>query len=173
MKKRFFVVNRNWSVDYFEKEEDFKKGKKPKGTMFLAGYTVNDDPNNTLLARAKKLAEQMGIDLSELPKSKEWPAETIEIHHPRRRTWYILCGNMEEKKEWVEQFNQCCRYAWGFNNQEKIHKTAFDKAIRETRWEIGRWGWWSYGGTEEMVLGDLIADQIDYAVMHKARTRFR
>jgi hypothetical protein len=25
MKKRFFVVNRNWNVDYFEKEEDWQK----------------------------------------------------------------------------------------------------------------------------------------------------
>jgi hypothetical protein len=71
---------------------------------------VNDDPNNGLLLRAKRLAEQMGVDLSELPKPKEWPQEVIEIHHPRRRTWYIQCKDMEEKKEWVQQFTQCCRY---------------------------------------------------------------
>jgi hypothetical protein len=58
-------------------------------------------------------------------------------------------------------------YAWGYNNREKIHKDAFDRAIRETRWELGRWGWWSWGGSEEAVLGDLIADQIDYAILYK------
>jgi hypothetical protein len=135
--------------------------------MFLAGYSVNDDPNNGLLQRAKKLAEQMGVDLSELPKSKEWPQEAIEIFHPRRRTWYILCKDADEKKDWVQQFQQCCRYAWGLNNQERVHKVAFDHAIRETRWEMGRWGWYSWGGSEEVILADLIADQIDYAVMYK------
>lgn len=28
MKKRFFVVNRNWTINYFEKEEDFQKVRK-------------------------------------------------------------------------------------------------------------------------------------------------
>jgi hypothetical protein len=167
MKKRFFVVKRNWNVDYYEKEEDFEKGKKPKGTMSLAGYTVNDDPNGGLLQRAKKLAEQMGVDMSELPKIKEWPEEAIEIHHPRRRTWYIVCKDKADKKEWVQQFSSCCRYSYGLNNQEVVHKRAFDHAVRETRWDLGRWGWYSWGGSEEVILADLIADQIDYAVMHK------
>jgi hypothetical protein len=143
------------------------QGKKPKGTMSLAGYTVNDEPNNGLIQRAKKLAEQMGIDVSELPKIKEWAPEAIEIFHPRRRTWYVICNDMDDKKEWVQQFQSCCRYSWGLNNQEVVHKAAFNHAVRETRWSLGRWGWYSWGGSEELILADLIADQIDYAVMYK------
>lgn len=135
--------------------------------MHLAGYTVNDDPNNTLLNRVKKLAEQMGADLSELPKPKEWPPEAIEIHHPRRRTWMIIAENMDAKKEWVQMTQNCCRYSWGLTNKEEVHVYAFNQAVWATRWELGRWGWWSWGGAEETILSDIIADQIDYAVMYK------
>lgn len=133
--------------------------------MRLTGYTVNDDPNNGLLVRAKRLAEQMGVDFSELPKPKEWPAETIEIHHSRRRTWYVVCESMEDKEAWVSQFKSCCRNAYGLSNQEAVHKFAFTEAMRETRWSLGRWGYYSWGGSESDVLTDLIADELDYAIM--------
>jgi hypothetical protein len=52
-------------------------------------------------------------------------------------------------------------------NQEFCHKKAFDEAVRKTRWELGRWGWYSWGGSEEQVLSDLISDEIDWKVMYK------
>jgi hypothetical protein len=50
-------------------------------------------------------------------------------------------------------------------NKDPVHQAAFHEAVRRSRWELGRWGWWSYGGSEEQILADMITDQIDYAVM--------
>ncbi len=62
-------------------------------------------------------------------------------------------------------FRECCWENKGLKNQEWVHVNAFNRAIRETRWKLGRWGWWSFGGSEEQILSDLIADQIEWAVM--------
>jgi len=165
-KKRFFVVRYDHSIEYFEKEDEIKKPKpKVKGNIGLCGYTVNADPNNTLLARAQKLAEKMGVDLSQIPKPKEYPPFTIELHHWRRRTYYIKADNETQFKEWVDAFQNSCRLSWGYRNHDPVHIHAFKKALELTRWSLGRWGWWSWGGSEEQVLSDLISDQLDFAVM--------
>ena len=39
----------------------------------------------------------------------------------------------------------------GFENEDPVANEAFKEAIRRTRWELGRWGYWSYGGTESQV----------------------
>jgi hypothetical protein len=171
-KKRFFVVRYDYTVEYYEKEEELKKAKpKSKGTMSLCGYSVNDDPNNGILNRVKKLAEKMGIDMSELPKPKEYPPFTIEIHHSRRRTYYVKAENEEQFKEWCDMFRSCCRNAYGLKNKDVVHEQAFHEAVRRTRWELGRWGWWTYGGSEDQILSDLIADQIDWVVMGRVYSK--
>jgi len=165
-KKRYFVVRHDYKVDYYESEGELKKPKpKVKGTMNLAGYRVIEDVNDGLIKRAKELAEKMGMDVSELPKPKEYPKHTFEIHHYRRRSYYLQASNEEEYKQWVEQFKTVCWRAYGLNNREWVAERAFRDAVRKTRWELGRWGWWSYGGSEDQILSDLIADQIDYAIM--------
>jgi len=165
-KKRFFVARHDYIVDYYEKEEEAKKEKgKVKGTMGLCGYHVIDDPNDGILKRLKTLAEKMGVDLSDIPKPKEYPKLTFEVHHHRRRCYFIQCENDDQFKEWSDVFKRVCRSAYGFRNREIVHVKAFHEAVRRTRWELGRWGWWSYGGNEEQVLSDLISDQIEWAVM--------
>jgi hypothetical protein len=165
-KKRYFTVRPNYVVDYFESEAEAKKEKgKKKGSISLCGYRVIDDVNNGVLQRLTKLAEKMGMNVSDLPKPKEYPPFTLELHHDRRRCYFIQAENEKEFKEWVEQFKDCCRRAYGLKNQEFVHKTAFDNAIRKTRWELGRWGWYSWGGSEEQVLSDLISDELDWQIM--------
>jgi len=168
-KKRFFAVRPNYTIDYFETEEEFKKGEKAKkkGSISLAGYRVIEDVNDGVLKRLTALAEKMGMNVSDIPKPKEYPPFTLELHHSRRRCYYIQCANEEEFKQWAEQFKTCCRRAWGLKNQEFVHKTAFDNAVRKTRWALGRWGWWSWGGSEEQILSDIISDEIDWKVMYK------
>lgn len=168
-KKRFFVVKPNYVVDYFESEEEFKKGEKAKkkGSISLCGYRVIEDVNDGVLKRITTLAEKMGMNVSDLPKPKEYPPFTLELHHSRRRCYFIQAANEEEFKQWCEQFKTCCWRAYGLKNQEFVHKKAFDEAIRKTRWELGRWGYWGGGGSEEQVLSDLISDEIDYTVMYK------
>jgi len=167
-KKRFFVARPDYVVDYYEKEEESTKEKgKIKGSMSLCGYYVVEDPNDGVIKRLKNLAEKMGMDISDLPKPKEYPKFTFEVHHHRRRCYYIQCENEEQFKEWVEAFKTICRHAYGLKNKDKVHEAAFHEAVRRSRWELGRWGWWSYGGSEEQILSDMISDQLDYATMGK------
>jgi len=171
-KKRFFVVRPNYKIDYFESEAEARKEKgKKKGTISLAGYRVVEDVNNGILNKLKQMAEKMNMDTSQLPKPKEYPQWTLELHHERRRCYFLQCENEEEFKKWSEQFKTCCWRAYGYNNDDPVHVTAFDEAVRKTRWELGRWGWWSWGGSEEQILSDLISDQIDWAVMGRVYSK--
>jgi hypothetical protein len=167
-KKRFFVVKYDYSIQYFESEEEYKKEKpKAKGHIGLAGYHVVEDPNDGVLKRTMELAQKMGIDTSQVPKPKEYPKYCFEVHHSRRRGYFIQAANEEDFKSWVDVFKTACRNAYGLSDREYVHEHAFHAAVRRTRWELGHWGYWSYGGSEEQILSDLISDQIDYAVMGK------
>jgi hypothetical protein len=135
--------------------------------MGLCGYRVIEDVNDGLLKRATQLAEKMGMDTSSIPKPKEYPKFTLEVHHHRRRCYYIKCANEEEFKDWVDMFKSACRNAYGLRNKDPVHERAFHTAVRKTRWSMGRWGWWSYGGNEEQILSDLISEEIDYRIMGK------
>jgi hypothetical protein len=68
-------------------------------------------------------------------------------------------------------FKTCCRRAWGLKNQESVHVKAFHRAVRETRWSLGRWGWWTYGGSEEQILTDIITDEIEYNTLGKVYSK--
>jgi len=167
-KKRFFVARHDYVVDYYEKEEEAVKEKgKTKGSMSLCGYHVVEDPNDGVIKRLRTLAEKMGVNIDDIPKPKEYPKLTFEVHHHRRRCYFIQCENEEQFKEWVDCFKKVCRNAYGFKNKDPVHQNAFREAIRRTRWELGRWGWWSYGGSEEQILSDLISDQIEYTTLGK------
>jgi len=167
MKRRYFVVRWDWMVDYWASEEDFKANKKPRGTISLCGYSVNDDANNTLINRLKKLAEKMGMNFDDLPKPKEYPKGTIEIHHSRRQSYYLNFDNEDERKQWLETFKDACRWAYGYKNKDEVHVAAFEEAVRRTRYSLGSYGWWSYGGTEEQILSDMISDYLDWKILYK------
>jgi len=62
-------------------------------------------------------------------------------------------------------FRTVCWRAYGLANKDWVHVHAFNEAVRRTRWALGRWGWWSWGGSEIQVISDLISDQIEWAVM--------
>jgi len=165
-KRRYFVARHDFIVDYYEKEEEANKEKgKMKGSMSLCGYRVIEDPNDGIIKRLRTMAEKMGVNIDDIPKPKEYPKLTFELHHSRRRCYFIQCENEEEFKQWVDKFKTICWRAYGLKNKEQVHEKAFHEAIRRTRWDLGRWGWWSYGGSEEQILSDMISDQIEWAVM--------
>jgi len=167
-KKRWLIVRPDYVVEYHENQKTAKSAKaKPKGKMFLAGYRVVDDPNAGIVQKLEKLAEQMKIDISEMKKPKKYPELVFEINHPRRRCYFIQAANLEEKKEWVAMFRHACWYAWGLENRDPVHVQAFQCAIRDTRWKLGRWGWWSGGGSETQLLADIINDEIEYQTIGK------
>lgn len=168
--KRYFVVRPDYFIDYYEDETKKAKGKK-RGTISLCGYYVNDDANNGLLQRLTKLAEKMGVDMSGIPKPKQYPPNTMELHHHRRETFYVHVDDADEFKKWVEQMRTCAWRVFGFKNKDEVHKKAFEQAIADSRMKLGRWGYWSYGGTEEQVLSDLIAEEIDWTIMGRVYSK--
>jgi len=163
-KRRFFVIHANWVCEYFESEEAFKAGAKPKGTMVLVGYKVREDPGSKALKKAKKILKMFGMSEDVLPKQKEYPQFCFEVHHRRRRCWFISAETQEEKDTWVKHFRNACWWA-RIPEDDEVGREAFDEAIRETRWKLGRYGWWDFGGTQEQVLADVIVDQLTYAVL--------
>jgi hypothetical protein len=168
-KKRWFLVKPSYNVEYYETEAAVAKGPKAKkGLINLCGYWVNTDPNDSVLGRLKRLAERMGVNFDNLPKPKEYPPLTLELHHNRRRCYFITAATKEEFDDWVAQFRICCWHARGFTMEDPAHWEAFPVAVRKTRWELGRWGWYSNYGTEEQVLAELISDELDYDVMSRA-----
>jgi len=137
----------------------------------LCGYSVNTDPNNTTIARLKKLAEKMGLDLSKLPKPTEYPPFTIELHHEHRPTHYLICKDQQEFDDWANQFRTCCWRTEGLTLDKEAHKIAFPIALRKTRWEMGRWGWYWNEGSEEQQLTDAIADELDWDIMGRVYSK--
>jgi len=169
--KRYFVFKPDYSIDYYDSdqlahqlEEKGKEGKK-RGTINLSGYYVIEDPNQGALVRLKRLAEKMGMDFSNLPKPKEYPPLTFEVHHARRPCYYLKCETKEEFDQWVAQFKTACWNARAFSWDDWCHQQAYPVALRKTRWEMGRWGWWGGQGSEEQLLAELIADELDYDIM--------
>lgn len=169
--KRYFVFRPNYTIDYYDSdalahqlEEKGKEGKK-RGTINLSGYRVIEDPNQGALVRLKRLAEKMGMDLSNLPKPKEYPPLTFEVHHDRRPCFFLKCENKEEFDQWVAQFKTACWNARAFSWDDWCHQQAYPVALRKTRWEMGRWGWWGSQGSEEQLLAELISDELDYDIM--------
>lgn len=171
-KKRWFVVKPSYNIEYYETEAAVAKGSKSrKGLINLCGYWVNTEPNDSVLVRLKRLAERMGVDFGGLPKPKEYPPLTLELHHPRRRCYFITASNKEEFDDWVAQFRTCCWHAKAFTLEDPAHWIAFPIAARKTRWQLGRWGWYSNYGTEEQVLAEMISDELDYDVMSRAYSK--
>jgi len=171
--KRYFVFKPNYTVDYYDSEElahavDAKSGemgKKKRNSLNLSGYSVVEDPNQGALVRLKRLAEKMGMDFNNLPKPKEYPPLTFEVHHYRRPSFYLRAETKEEFDQWVAQFKTACWKARGFSWDDWCHQRAFPIALRKTRWEMGRWGWWSSQGSEEQMLSEMIAEELEYDIM--------
>jgi len=164
-KRRWFVVKPDYQIDYYAEETDLANKKKPKGSINLCGYWVNTDPNDSVIGRLKRLAEKMGMDFSNLPKPNEYPPLTFELYHWRRRCYYVTASTKEEFDDWVAQFRSCCWWARGLQFDDGCHRAAFPVAAQKTRWELGRWGWYSSYGTEEQIMCEMIADELDYEIM--------
>lgn len=77
-KKRWVIVRSNYYVEYYTHDlvfllvphiylssllfQDLKMKGNKKGDINFAGYTLVEDPNVSIAARMKKLAEKMGTN---------------------------------------------------------------------------------------------------------------
>lgn len=158
-KRRYFVVNPDYSIDYFENEEAYEKGFKPKGTIFPCGYEVNGNLDETMAERLKNLAKLMKVDEKEISTPEKLPEHTFEVAHSRRRSYLITAENDEDKSAWIETFKVCCRKAEGLKSEDPVGRAAFKVAVWKTYWR------YRVEGTEEQILSDILVDRINYRVM--------
>ncbi|XP_062506059.1 PH domain-containing protein DDB_G0267786-like isoform X2 [Corticium candelabrum] len=163
--RRFFVVRPDYKVDYYETKETYDAGGKPKGTVAACGYGVSTNVAKDLLARAQDVAAKLGMEAGDISPVKSYPEFCWEVHHIRRRCWFIHATSKNEKEEWTRMFKLCCRRCDGYNNKDPVHIAAFQLATRKTRHELGHYRYWVYGGTEEQVLGDLIVDDLECTLL--------
>jgi len=135
-KKRWFKVFPDYGIEYYEKD-----GGKKKGEINLDGYHV----------------EKEGL------KGKNF---SIEMRHRKRRCWFVQCASEEEKKDWIDVFDQCCKHASrSTSNRDVVMAAAFKRAYERTRWSLYLWGWYTYSGSEGERLGDLIVEELERDVL--------
>lgn len=166
-KKRYFVVNPDYSIDYFENEEAYEKGFKPKGTIFPCGYEVNGNLDEIMAERLKNLAKLMKVDEKEVGAPEKLPEHTFEVAHSRRRSYLITAENDEDKSAWIETFKVCCRKAEGLKSEDPVGRAAFKVALWKTYWR------YRVEGTEEQVLSDILVDRINCRVMSEVYAEIR
>ena len=134
----------NFEVRYFVDEATYKADKAPKGKINLCWYRVESGDEATTTAEDKKTEEKFEIIL------KPWSS------WDRRRTWYIHCADAEEKKAWMDVFQIACNKARAPKNPDPVADAAFNQAYRNTRWELGEWGWYYCCANEEQQLAMLV-----------------
>ena len=140
---------------------------KPKGQIRLSGYRVEKNPNEFAKQNLQKLFQELKIDEA-VPDKNDFKPYTIELYHPSRRCWFVVCENEDEFNSWCETFKTVCWRAPGMSNDDPVAQHAFHHAIRETRWSLGRWGWWGYGGSEEDILSDMVSEHINWLVRRRS-----
>lgn len=165
--KRFFIVNGDWTVDYWETEEKQQKGEKPRGSINLGIYYIVRDVNEQGLNRIVKLAEKVNLPVDQLPKPTQYPEFTIELYAERRDCIYLQ-AEASDFKTWCDMLERCRWYAPSLNIQDdKAHARAFRPALWRTRWQCDMWGWWYGSGGEETQISDAINEKIMWCVMDK------
>lgn len=178
-KDRYFVMRGNYVVEYWETEEQFKKGDKPRGSRNLSGFNRPiTDPNNTFIRRLEELAKKVNLDIESLPKPDKYPDNTF-ICDKDGKTPLVLQtiedgGKSAEEnfKFWTEKFYQAWWYARPLDiDDDEAHKRCFWNALWRTRWESGCWGGFYGGGGEVSIITECINSHIIWSVMSKVDSK--
>lgn len=134
-KKRCFVVKSDGTCDYHKLNDP-----KPKGSLSLAGYSVNDNPAGDAF------------------NGKHFPF-VLEPVDDSQRTWFLFANGEEEKVEWVHVFTQASRVASAYVNPDPVIRSAFRRTCLQARR--------TYGlaskpprGPEPISLTDLVVDRL-------------
>lgn len=164
-KKRFFVVRWDYKIEYYDKEETFKAGGQPKGTINPAGYKVSEDPTGELTKRLEALALKLKMDVPSLGKPKSLPPNTVGLLRDRRRDWYIQFDSPAQVAEWLPILNLACTKAKGLNNPDPVAQAAFNSAFAATRIARGYRNAKDFSGSEDQNLSDLLTKQLESQVL--------
>lgn len=181
-KARFMVATNaadNWDVKYYPTEADKGNPKKLKGTIQLCGYKVEKvDGKEAPPADEKKEEETAEAakegDADAIPEEPEeetgvdfGPGEfgIKLVPRGRRRTWFLKFETEEERDEWANTLSVGAKKASPPLNKDPVLRSAFMQAYRQTRWELGVWGWYSVDATEEEMMAMMIVDRLNDDIM--------
>lgn len=146
-KNRYFVIHNekdNWRVDY---HDGTNESGKLKGSIFCAGYSAYEFDRDDIAEHGEP-----GIKL--VPWS--W----------RRRTWYMKCADDKEREEWLGAFRTACYKAEPPHDEDECIASAFNVALRNTRWKCWIWSWYWPAGDEGERLGELVLDVLDREIIN-------
>lgn len=80
----------------------------------LARWDQSDEVFHLPVAfRSVIVSSSSGIDAGDIPGVEKYPNFCWEVHHHRRRCYFVHAANQEEKDEWVKVFKMCCRHCYG------------------------------------------------------------
>ena len=134
-KTRFFAVRENFHIDYYEDEEKFKAGAKPKGTMILEGYRVVSDPNARKVEHKKAVNAKFNID-EDVGEYAKYEPLTIECYHDARRRWLLKAKDQAEFDTWVAVLSEAAERCKGRTLTDPLKIEAFDSAFQATKLDL-------------------------------------
>ncbi|EDQ89559.1 uncharacterized protein MONBRDRAFT_37019 [Monosiga brevicollis MX1] len=156
-KERFFVVRKDHNIDYYESEQAFKDGKKPKGTINLSGYEVVTDPNGRKIKQKQDQAKEFGEEIGDVEYDKYEPL-TMECFHDSKRRWLFKFETQDQFDEWAITFAECSKLVSSRTMEDDQMYEAFQEAYTARKSHTWYYYWKNYSGTEADMLTDLLTD---------------
>ena len=150
-KKRWFIASNeadNFTIYYYEKEQEQLDTAKFKGTINPCGYRVSRI-----------------TDDDEKEKYGKFSLKLHPIWYSRRRTWYLSVESEEELEKWEGVLRFSCMRARPPMNPDPVMREAFKQAFTKTRFRLGVWGWYSFTLSEDEMLAQMIVDRCNRDIM--------
>eukprot|EP00056_Hartaetosiga_gracilis_P008861 m.127388 g.127388 ORF g.127388 m.127388 type:complete len:633 (-) comp13008_c0_seq1:173-2071(-) len=126
-KERCFVVRADYLVEYYENEDKFKAGAKPKGVINLAGYQVVVDPNGRKIKEKQKEVEVYGTSFS--GEYTKYEPLTLECYSETKRRWLFRFKDVEEFNTWSDIFSRCVKKVRSGTLDDEQMQAAYHDAI--------------------------------------------
>jgi hypothetical protein len=126
-KERFMVLHgdsTNYKLEYFDGKPD--AGKKPKGTILLAGYRVRQVPEEGLDLSKSALLEQASLRTQ--MKDGQY-ALKLDPWAYGRRVYYFIFDTVEEGKKWKKALETGCSYCVSPVDKNPVIAKAFERCL--------------------------------------------
>ena len=148
MKKRYFVVNHDYTVDVYKSQEDYNRKKPPKGARFsLITYVLHPDANLAVSERSEEISRHFPVQ----HHFQQFNLPTIELESgSNKRAYYFAFETPEEHEAWSRVYQHCIDNAWrvarstAMTSEQAVQHSVFTTALRWTRTHCNFWKF--YGG---------------------------
>lgn len=130
-KERYMVLHGdddNYKLEYFDGKPE--AGKKPKGSIELAGYRVRQVPEEGLNLSKSALYEQVFIRAQ--LKEGQYGLK-LDPWSYGRRVYYFIFDSVEEGKKWKKALDDGCWYARNPQDENPVVAKAFNRCLNMVR----------------------------------------